>query len=167
MYISVFLNSSSLRPSFSSSSSLSSETICERNNTFHISMNAGQSSWRSEGWLILYISIEDCPWKIFVFLSTAMIINCLFWVVERFNQDCRISSVNLIPVNLAHESIFIYCTFNFVNLVPSYHSVIERVVFPLPPIPRGVGGLISGSLVFPWLIKTQKLLPYSSLKSCL
>ena len=23
------------------------------------------------------------------------------------------------------------------NLVPSYHSVIQRAVFPLPPIPRG------------------------------
>ena len=43
----------------------------------------------------------------------------------------------MIPVNLAHESIFVYCTFNSVNLVPSYHSVIQRAVFPLPPIPRG------------------------------
>ena len=33
--------------------------------------------------------------------------------------------------------MFVYCTFNSVNLVPGYHSVIKRAVFPLPPIPRG------------------------------
>ena len=48
---------------------------------------------------------------------------------KRFNYDCRISAVNLISVNLAYESIFVYWTFNSVNLVPSYHSVIERAVF--------------------------------------
>ena len=72
----------------------------------------------------------------------------------------------MILVNLAHESIFVYCTFNSVNLIPRYHSVIERAVFPPPPPPLGVV-LISGLLAFPWLIKIQKLLPNPSLKSCL